>query len=126
MDRLLPGVGSRKVYGCPAAPSDNVWDTNFNRTLGGTAQDIAGFALGTYDPLLVTPSSRFSVGYNDWGIDLGLTPQVGLLGDVVSSLPTSVWRARWNNDNQPHESDTSGGWNNSTMSPSLELLDPSF
>ena len=210
MDRLLPGVGSRKVYGCPAAPSDSVWDTNFNHTLGGKAESIPGYAPGEYDPWLVTPNSRFSVGYNDWGIDLDLTPQVGLGGDVdggfykgivkdtdvvapaqmimfgdtralpvttadgssweanldptdnqisngdggqlpsnrhdykcdlafcdghaeidrrddvVNSSPTSVWRPRWNNDNQAHAADTSGGWNNSTMSPALELLDPSY
>ncbi len=188
MDRILAGVGSRKVYNCPAGPTDSVWDTNFNRTLGGTINSaiVPGYASGQYDPWLVTPNSRFSIGYNDWGIDLGLNPQVGLGGDVdgqfykgavkdsgvvaparmiifgdtralpipttdgesweanldptdnqisngdggqlpsnrhdfkcdfafcdghaeidprdavVSSSPTSVWRPRWNNDNQAH------------------------
>src|SRR5665213_1976159 len=79
MDRILADVGSRKVFSCPAGPTDSVWDTNFNRTLGGSVQTsiITGYSPGQYDPWLVTPNSRFSIGYNDWGIDLGLNPQVG-------------------------------------------------
>ncbi|HZM03221.1 MAG TPA: prepilin-type N-terminal cleavage/methylation domain-containing protein [Candidatus Saccharimonadales bacterium] len=82
-ERLLPGTSNnRKVFGCPAAPPDSSWDTNLNRTLGGTVQSVPGFQPGMYDPYLVTPNSRFSIGYNDWGIDINLNPQVGLGGDV--------------------------------------------
>ena len=39
MTRLLPGtVNNRKVFGCPAAPPDSAWDTNMNKTLGGTVR----------------------------------------------------------------------------------------
>lgn len=82
MTRLLPNVGgNRKVFGCPAAAPDSAWDTNVNHTLGGPN------ASGVYDPFTVTPSSRFSMGYNDWGLgnagNLGSpSAALGLGGDV--------------------------------------------
>src|SRR5208283_5041227 len=71
MLRLLPGIGNnRNVFFCPAAPTDAAWDTNLNKTLGGTVSSgiIPGESIGQYDPLLVTPNSRFSLAYNDWGL----------------------------------------------------------
>jgi prepilin-type N-terminal cleavage/methylation domain-containing protein/prepilin-type processing-associated H-X9-DG protein len=63
MNRLLPSaVNSRKVFCCPAAAPNSAWDTNVNRTLGGT------YINGQKDPTVVTPNSRFSMGYNDWGL----------------------------------------------------------
>ena len=89
MIRLSPGVGNNhNVFRCPAASPDSAWDTNVNKTLGATvAQDIPGYNSGQYDPWLVTPNSRFSVGYNDWGlgnaIDLSSpSAALGLGGDV--------------------------------------------
>jgi prepilin-type N-terminal cleavage/methylation domain-containing protein len=62
MTRIFASTGkSRKIFGCPAAPPDSVWDTNLNHTLGGAVG-------GVYDPFSVTPDSRFSMGYNDWGL----------------------------------------------------------
>jgi prepilin-type N-terminal cleavage/methylation domain-containing protein/prepilin-type processing-associated H-X9-DG protein len=71
MIRLLPDAGNnRNVFFCPAAPPDSAWDTNINKTLGGTVETtpIPGYLQGQNDPWLVTPSSRFSIGYNDWGL----------------------------------------------------------
>jgi len=89
MLRLLPGVGNNPhVFCCPAASQDSAWDTNFNKTLGATvAQDIPGYNPGQYDPWLVTPNSRFSVGYNDWGMGNATSlsspaAALGLGGDV--------------------------------------------
>jgi prepilin-type N-terminal cleavage/methylation domain-containing protein/prepilin-type processing-associated H-X9-DG protein len=63
MTRLLPDAGNdRLVFGCPAAAPDSAWDTNINLTLGGN------YINNVYDPYTVTPSSRFSMGYNDWGL----------------------------------------------------------
>jgi prepilin-type N-terminal cleavage/methylation domain-containing protein len=83
MNRLLPGTcNDRKVFGCPAASPDSAWDTNLNKTLvGGT------YITGAYDPYLVTPNTRFSMGYNDWGLgnagNLGLpSAALGLGGDI--------------------------------------------
>jgi prepilin-type N-terminal cleavage/methylation domain-containing protein len=77
MNRLLPGTGNnRKVFCCPAAAPDSAWDTNVNRTLGGT------YINGLYDAYAVTPNSRFSMGYNDWGVGNVLAIDLGLGGDI--------------------------------------------
>lgn len=77
MTRMLNLTGNnRNLYYCPAAAPDAAWNTNINRTLGGTDEK------GVFDPWRVTPSSRFSYGYNDWGLDLTHKPQLGLGGDV--------------------------------------------
>ncbi|HVV74074.1 MAG TPA: prepilin-type N-terminal cleavage/methylation domain-containing protein [Verrucomicrobiae bacterium] len=79
--RLLSLMGNnRKAFCCPAAPANSFWDTNSNRTLGGRAEG------GGNDPYAVTPQSRFSLGYNDWGLDLSHRPQLGLGGDVDGGL----------------------------------------
>ncbi len=69
-------ANNRDVYFCPAAAIDASWNTNVNHTLGGMNEQ------GQRDPFVVTPSSRFSYGYNDWGLNLGNKPQLGLGGDV--------------------------------------------
>jgi prepilin-type N-terminal cleavage/methylation domain-containing protein len=203
MTRLLPAMSNhRGVYSCPASPQESQWDTNVNHTLGGNNE------FGVYDPYTVTPNSRFSIGYNDWGLGnaldlkspsaaLGLGGDVDggfyhgpmrdtavmspslmimladsralktgaagsweanldptdtrtktggqlpsnrhnyktdmafcdghserpLRNDVISPSPISTWRARWNNDNQPHLECT---W--STLSPANPAyqLDPSY
>ena len=75
--RLLSMMGkNRKSFYCPATPPTYAWDTNSNRTLGGTRED------GVVDAYTVTPATRFSLGYNDWGLDLTHNPQLGLGGDV--------------------------------------------
>jgi prepilin-type N-terminal cleavage/methylation domain-containing protein/prepilin-type processing-associated H-X9-DG protein len=75
-ERLLSEMGNnRAVFSCPAASPDSAWDTNVNKTLG----------LGT-DPWAIKNTSRFSLAYNDWGLDLGHTPQLGLGGDVDGGL----------------------------------------
>jgi prepilin-type N-terminal cleavage/methylation domain-containing protein len=75
------GSGQRKVFSCPAAQPYTWWDTNVNKTLGGMGPN------GVYDPYAIVEDSRFSYGYNDWGIHytngLNITrPQLGLGGDV--------------------------------------------
>jgi prepilin-type N-terminal cleavage/methylation domain-containing protein len=75
--RLLGLMGNnRKAFYCPAAAPNSAWDTNVNRTLGGKAEG------GGNDPYAVTPAARFSLGYNDWGLDLTHKPQLGLGGDI--------------------------------------------
>jgi prepilin-type N-terminal cleavage/methylation domain-containing protein len=77
--RLLALMGNnRAAFCCPAAPQNTWWSTNgnINRTLGGPNE------FGVYDPFTVTPSSRFSIAYNDWGLDINHNPQLGLGGDV--------------------------------------------
>lgn len=75
--RLLSVMSnSRDVFYCPAARADSAWNTNRNRTLGATGPD------NKYDPFGITLNSRFSLAYNDWGLDLNHNPQLGLGGDV--------------------------------------------
>jgi len=83
--RLLPMMGNnRKSFWCPAALPESAWDTNanVNTTLGGN-NPLAG---GAWDPFGIRETSRFSMGYNDWGLSIGATPQLGLGGDVNGSL----------------------------------------
>ncbi len=76
--RLLSLMGNnRAAFSCPAAPPNSWWDTNMNKTLGGRSETTSGT-----DPFAVTPASRFSLGYNDWGLDITHRPQLGLGGDV--------------------------------------------
>jgi prepilin-type N-terminal cleavage/methylation domain-containing protein/prepilin-type processing-associated H-X9-DG protein len=75
--RLFSQLGTnRAVFYCPAAALEASWDTNVNKTLGGTAPG------GKFDPWAITSNSRFSYGDNDWGLDLQHNPQLGLGGDV--------------------------------------------
>jgi prepilin-type processing-associated H-X9-DG protein len=93
MMRILPNVANnRLIFCCPAASINATWDTNANNTLGGTTGSPSAdpsYPAGKFDPWLVTPNARFSVGYNDWGLaqgnGIGLgTPgsDLGLGGDV--------------------------------------------
>jgi prepilin-type N-terminal cleavage/methylation domain-containing protein/prepilin-type processing-associated H-X9-DG protein len=83
MTRVFALMGNnRKAFWCPAAPQNSSWDTNFNLTLGGTAE------TGVHDVFAVTSSSRFSLGDNDWGLDLGHQPTLGTGGDVYGGIPS--------------------------------------
>jgi len=63
--------GNRASFGCPTSNPNSKWDTNANNSLG-----VKGV-----DPWYVTPSSRFSYGYNDWGSYPAFT-MYGVGGDV--------------------------------------------
>jgi prepilin-type N-terminal cleavage/methylation domain-containing protein len=81
MTRLYNLMGkNRNAFSCPAAPANAAWNSN-NLTLV-TGPDENG-VMNDYN---VTPSTRFSLGYNDWGMegnDIGsFRPQLGLGGDV--------------------------------------------
>jgi prepilin-type N-terminal cleavage/methylation domain-containing protein/prepilin-type processing-associated H-X9-DG protein len=81
MTRTLTLMGNnRNAFYCPAAPANSAWDTNRNPTLGGTAEN------GAADPYAVTSNSRFSLGDNDWGLDLGHQPTLGTGGDVAGGI----------------------------------------
>jgi prepilin-type N-terminal cleavage/methylation domain-containing protein len=75
--RLLSQIGTnRAVFFCPAAGATNAWNTNVNGTLGATGPD------GRWDPYGVRETSRFTLAYNDWGLNINASPQLGLGGDV--------------------------------------------
>jgi len=73
-------ANNRKAFFCPAAPANSAWDTNVNNTLGGNGED------GLPDPFAISPHTRFSFGYNDWGLAISHIPQLGLGGDVDGAV----------------------------------------
>lgn len=85
--RLFSVMGTnRNVFYCPQANPNSAWDRTLNNSLGAT------FPTGGNDPWGISSSTRFSYGYNDWGLkDPGL-PQLGLGGDVnvVGEIKDSV------------------------------------
>jgi prepilin-type N-terminal cleavage/methylation domain-containing protein len=83
--RLLMFMGNnRNAFFCPAARPDAAWNTNINQTLGATDPS------GTFDPYGVTINSRFSLAYNDWGLDLNSDPELGLGGDINGGFRVNV------------------------------------
>ncbi len=116
--RLLPYMsGNRQTFQCAAAPENARWDTTLNTTfVGGNIDRIraAGAPTGT----------RFSIGYNDWGIGTVTvgSPGIGLGGDIQSAaaeaneaqivkpvdmiaLGDTVADASWDTSLDPHEVD---------------------
>lgn len=76
--RLLNFMGgNRQAFWCPAALPESAWDTNANKTLGQT--DLTGTH---FDPFGIRDTTRFSIGINDWGLNIGYSPQLGLGGDI--------------------------------------------
>jgi prepilin-type processing-associated H-X9-DG protein len=67
---------NRNAFWCPAALADSAWNTNLNGTLGQT--DLSG----NPDRYGISQATRFSYGINDWGLDIGANPQLGLGGDI--------------------------------------------
>ena len=78
MSRIVLNMsGNRGVFYCPAANPNSAWDTNRNDSIvGGPGWD------GIYDPNRVTSTTRFSLGYNDWG--LALNQNLGAGGSAVN------------------------------------------
>jgi prepilin-type N-terminal cleavage/methylation domain-containing protein/prepilin-type processing-associated H-X9-DG protein len=75
--RTFSNMGNnRKAFWCPSANINSSWDTNFNSTLGAIDP------LGAYDRWGVSSLSRFSYGYNDWGLKDPGAGQLGPGGDV--------------------------------------------
>ena len=87
--RLLPYMGNNHgVFWCPAALPESAFDTNINHTLGATAP------TGMYDPYGISSTARFSYGINDWGLNIGNVPQLGLGGDIDGGASQGVLRER--------------------------------
>ena len=116
--RLLPYMsGNRQTFQCAAALEDTRWDTTLNNSfVGGNIDRIraAGAPTGT----------RFSIGYNDWGIGTVTVgqPGLGLGGDIQSAsaeapealvnrpsdmiaLGDTVADGSWDVSLDPHEAD---------------------
>jgi len=105
--RLLSQIGTnRGSFWCPSAPVDAQWDTNVNTTLNGKIDFIRASGSGT----------KFSYGYNDWGIG-AVTPniqmQLGLGGDVNFPNQPEMKASRVRNPSDMimlADSKTDGSW----------------
>ena len=80
-------VQNRKAFYCPAALPQSAWDTNANPTI----QRIVGEngKLDYYGVVSIgsgQSGTRFSYGYNDWGVNDGNIPQLGMGGDAIGGL----------------------------------------
>ncbi len=75
--RLFTQLGTnRAVFYCPAANPNSAWDLTLNNSLGATDPS------GANDPMGISNKTRFSLGYNDWGLRDPGPQQLGLGGDV--------------------------------------------
>ena len=75
--RLFTVMGTNRAsFHCPAANLNAAWDKTVNNSLGAT------YPSGGLDPMGISSTTRFSYGYNDWGLKDPGTPQLGLGGDV--------------------------------------------
>jgi prepilin-type N-terminal cleavage/methylation domain-containing protein/prepilin-type processing-associated H-X9-DG protein len=82
--RLLSVMANnRKAFYCPSALPTAAWDTNVNKTLGATSPE------NRWDSFGITLNSRFSLAYNDWGLNLNAIPELGLGGDINGSFRAS-------------------------------------
>jgi len=100
--RLLSFMGkNRNAFSCPAALPQSYWDTNLNNTLAGPSGQPRRDESGQVDSRAVLTGgsgkqgSRFSLGYNDWGIDrsgpvLGMGADVGTKAIKESTLRSPV------------------------------------
>jgi len=79
--RLLTFMGgNRKAFWCPAANPNSAWDTNLNNSLvGAFGPPPPG---GVFDRYGITERTRFSYGFNDWGLKDPGPDQLGMGGDV--------------------------------------------
>jgi len=89
--RLLSLMGNnRNAFNCPAALSQSYWDTNLNNTLAGPSGNLIYGEYSTVKPdyygILTgggtSQGSRFSLGYNDWGLVEQANPVLGMGADV--------------------------------------------
>ena len=76
--RLLYLMGNnRNAFDCPAALPQSFYDTNVNSTLTKMIGEY-----GQVDSYTVVPTSRFGLGYNDWGLKNTSRPVMGMGADV--------------------------------------------
>ncbi len=68
--RLLSLMGNnRNAFSCPGAMPQSYWDTNLNTTLAGPSGQPKPGENGLLDSFAILETSRFSLGYNDWGLN---------------------------------------------------------
>lgn len=81
--RLLSFMANnRNAFNCPAALPQSYWDTNLNNTLSGPSGQLKLGEDGKIDNFAILNTTRFSLGYNDWGLQNTLNPPRGMGADI--------------------------------------------
>jgi prepilin-type N-terminal cleavage/methylation domain-containing protein/prepilin-type processing-associated H-X9-DG protein len=79
--RLLSALGgNRKVFRCPTANANASWDRELNTGANGLGATAVPPAPG-FDLDGIGKNTRFSYGYNDWGVRNAGLPALGVGGD---------------------------------------------
>ncbi len=79
--RLLSALGgNRKVFRCPAADPNSSWDRDLNTGPNGLGATVVPPGTG-WDVFGIGRTTRFSYGYNDWGVRNAGLPALGVGGD---------------------------------------------
>jgi len=87
--RLVGLMGNnRNAFNCPSARADSFWDTNVNKTLAGPSGNFTRGEDGNLDNYAILTSTRFSIGYNDWGLrqEGPAGKGLGMGGDIGSTI----------------------------------------
>lgn len=76
--RILSLMGNnRAAFSCPAARPESAWDPTLNPTITTVIGED-----GNIDKFGIKNTTRFSLGYNDWGLRNAVDPTLGMGGDV--------------------------------------------
>lgn len=93
--RLMDLMANRKAFSCPAALPQSAWDTNVNSTLepiiGENGKlDRYGIVTGAGGSSYADNGTRFSIGWNDWGLNIGWPTILGMGADVGTQPVTET------------------------------------
>src|ERR1035437_2412222 len=76
--RILSLMGNNHAaFSCPAARPESAWDPTPNPTITTVIGED-----GNIDKFGIKNTTRFSLGYNDWGLRNAVDPTLGMGGDV--------------------------------------------
>jgi prepilin-type N-terminal cleavage/methylation domain-containing protein/prepilin-type processing-associated H-X9-DG protein len=80
--RLLSFMGNnRNAFSCPAARLDSAWDPSVNPTVVPVIGED-----GVVNKYGIKNTTRFSMGYNDWGLKNTVSPPFGMGGDIGTGV----------------------------------------
>lgn len=80
--RILTYMGNnRKAFHCASADPNSSWDLDLNDSIKSRKDETGN----TDKYAIITDDTRFSYGYNDWGLSMGLN--LGAGGDIDVNRP---------------------------------------
>ncbi len=93
--RLMDLMANRNAFSCPAALQQSAWDTNLNPTLqqiiGENGKlDAYGIVTGAAGSAYANQGTRFSLGWNDWGLNMSWPTVLGMGADVGTQPVTET------------------------------------